>query len=95
MVVPGAHAGARSSATASAETRGGLAGEVERQEALVAGLLHVPAVRGGEGADLALVAVHRHGRQPAAALRQHLLAERALGGGEQLVHADGLEARRA
>ena len=69
-------------------TRGACAGQVERQEALIARLLHVAPERRGIGADLRLLAVHGDGREAPAALGQDLLAERALGRGEQLVDAD-------
>ena len=40
-----------------------VAGQLEREEVLVAGLRHVAAVRGRVGADLALAAVDRHRRR--------------------------------
>ena len=76
-----------------AATLGASPGQVEREEALVAGLLHVAAERRGVGADLGLLAVNGDGGQAPAALGEHLLAERALGRGEQLVDAERLEAR--
>jgi hypothetical protein len=59
---------------------------------LVSRLRHVAAVGRGVGADLA-VPVHCHGRDAAAAFRDPLLAEGAVGAGEDLVGLECGEAR--
>ena len=95
MERPGGHAGRAHEGDRLGRHSRRVALELERHELLVAGLQHLPSVRGRVGAHLALGAVdgERHGGEATAALGQGLLAQRAVGGSEQLVDPERLEAR--